>query len=224
MFKKILITEDIDSINLGLTTALKEKYNAAVSSTKYCDEAFLKIKKAIYEKEPYDLIITDLSFTEDHRESKIASGEELIKTIKAEQSDIGVIVYTIEDRPYKIKSLFEDYKIDAYIIKGRESTQELIEAIDTISKSQKKSTYISPKLNQLLKEDLFFEIEQYDIDLIKNLSKGLTQDEISYLLKKEGKTPSSISSIEKRINKLKIFFKAKNTIHLISIAKDMGII
>lgn len=224
MFKKILITEDIDSINLGLTTALKEKYNADVRSTKYCDEAFLKIKKAIYEKEPYDLIITDLSFTEDHRESKIASGEELIKTIKAEQSDIGIIVYTIEDRPYKIKSLFEDYKIDAYIIKGRESTQELIEAIDTISKSPKKSTYISPKLNQLLKEDLFFEIEQYDIDLIKNLSKGLTQDEISYLLKKEGKTPSSISSIEKRINKLKIFFKAKNTIHLISIAKDMGII
>lgn len=224
MLKKILIIEDVDSINLGLTVALKEKYHADIRNAKYCDEAFLKIKKAIIENAPFDLVITDLSFAEDHRENKITSGEQLIKNIRNEQPDVNIIVYSIEDRPYKIKSLFDDYQVEAYIVKGRESTHELIEAIDTISKSPKDNTYISPRLSKILKEDLFLELEEYDIELIKKLSQGLTQDEISYMLKKEGRSPSSISSIEKRINKLKIFFKANNTIHLISIAKDMGII
>ncbi len=222
MFKKILIIEDIDSVNLGIRTALKEKYDVNITSSKYCDEAFLKIKKGIIEEAPYDLVITDLSFIEDHRESKITTGEQLIKSIKHEQPDINIIVYSIENRPYRIKQLFEEYKINSYITKGRESTLELIEAIDALSKKQ--SVYISPKLSQILKDDVFFEIEDFDIELIRNLSQGLTQDEISYLLKKQGKSPSSISSIEKRINKLKIFFKAKNTIHLVAISKDLGII
>jgi hypothetical protein len=32
------------------------------------------------------------------------------------------------------------------------------------------------------------------------------------------------SSIEKRINKLKIYFKANNNVHLIAIAKDLGLV
>lgn len=221
MFKKILIAEDIDSINFGINTLLKERYEADIRNTKYCDEALLKVKRAIMEGQPFDLLITDLSFMEDHRESKIKNGEELIEAILTEQPDIKVIIYSIEDRPYKIKSLFEEYNIDAYINKGRESIFELMEAIDTVYKN---STYISPRLHQVLKNDVFQEIEDYDVELIKYLSKGLTQDEISEYFRKAGKSPASISSIEKRINKLKIFFKAKNAIHLVAISKDMGII
>ncbi len=221
MFKKILIAEDIDSINFGINTLLKERYEADIRNTKYCDEALLKVKRAIMEGQPFDLLITDLSFMEDHRESKIKNGEELIEAILTEQPDIKVIIYSIEDRPYKIKSLFEEYNIDAYINKGRESIFELMEAIDTVYKN---STYISPRLHQVLKNDVFQEIEDYDVELIKYLSKGLTQDEISEYFQKAGKSPASISSIEKRINKLKIFFKAKNAIHLVAISKDMGII
>lgn len=221
MFNKILIIEDIDSISLGITSLLEKKTTADIKTTKYCDEAFLKIKKALYEKEPYDLVITDLSFKEDHRETKITSGEELIKTIRKEQPDIKIIVYSIEDRPYKIKSLFDNLNINAFVIKDRESTFKLIEAMEAINSSEQ---YISPVVSQTLKDDSLLEIEDYDIELIKCLSKGLTQDEISVLFRKQDKSPSSTSSIEKRINKLKIFFKAKNTIHLIAIAKDMGII
>ena len=115
MFKKILIAEDIDSINFGINTLLKERYEADIRNTKYCDEALLKVKRAIMEGQPFDLLITDLSFMEDHRESKIKNGEELIEAILTEQPDIKVIIYSIEDRPYKIKSLFEEYNIDAYI-------------------------------------------------------------------------------------------------------------
>lgn len=222
MFKKILIIEDIDSISLGIMSLLEKRTSADIKATKYCDEAFLKIKKAIFEKEPYDLIITDLSFKEDHREAKITSGEDLIKAVRQEQPNIKVIVYSIEDRPYKIKSLFDNLSINAFVIKDRESTFKLVEAMEVIYNSD--SQYISPLVSQTLKDDTLFEIEDYDIELIMCLSRGLTQDEISVLFRKQDKSPSSTSSIEKRINKLKIFFKAKNTIHLIAISKDMGII
>ena len=36
-------------------------------------------------------------------------------------------------------------------------------------------------------------------------------------------SPYHKSTIEKRIGKLKDYFKANNTVHLISIAKDLGI-
>ena len=68
------------------------------------------------------------------------------------------------------------------------------------------------------------EIEDYDIKLIKFLSKGLSQDEISAHLKTNNISPSSLSSIEKRLNKLRIQFKANNAIHLVAIVKDLGLI
>jgi hypothetical protein len=37
---------------------------------KYCD-ALVKIKKAIHDNAPYDLLISDLSFKADHRENKL---------------------------------------------------------------------------------------------------------------------------------------------------------
>lgn len=222
MYKKILILEDIDSINLGIVSLLEKNFQADIRSAKYCDDAVLKIKKALFENQPFDLVITDLSFKEDHRETKITCGEDLIHFIRKEQPELDIIVYSVEDRPYKVKSLFEIFSINAYVIKGRESTLELLEAIDTIYNSDDR--YVSQQIAQALKEDTFLEIEDYDVELIKYLSTGLTQDEISLYFKKKGMSPCSISSIEKRINRLKIFFKAKNAIHLIAISKDMGII
>ncbi|MGC1633782.1 MAG: response regulator, partial [Gelidibacter sp.] len=37
-------------------------------------------------------------------------------------------------------------------------------------------------------------------------------------------TPNSLSSIEKKLNKLRIQFKANNAIHLVAIVKDLGLI
>ena len=56
------------------------------------------------------------------------------------------------------------------------------------------------------------------------LSIGISQENIEAEFKKEGISPNSKSSIEKHINKLKIYFKANNTVHLVAIAKDLGII
>ena len=68
------------------------------------------------------------------------------------------------------------------------------------------------------------EIEDYDISLLDHLSNGLSQEEISTLFQKQHISPASLSSIEKRLNKLRIQFNANNAIHLVAIVKDLGLI
>jgi len=222
MFKKILIAEDIDSIGLGLSTILEKFHNAEIVHAKYCDEAILKIRKANLDQVPFDLLITDLSFEADHRPTTLPGGEDLIKAVREHQPGLKIIAYSIEERGYKIRYLLEELDIDAFVWKGRESSGEVIRAIDTIYKSGEK--YLSPRFNHILQPASLLEIEEYDIQLIKYLSQGLIVNEICEVFKTEGKSAKSISSIEKRINRLKLYFKARNTTHLISIAKDLGLV
>jgi len=222
MFKKILVSEDIDSISVGLVSILQKNYPSDVRTTKYCDDALLKIKAALHENKPYDLLITDLSFKEDHRDSKLSSGEELIRAARKDQPDLKIIVYSIDDKPFRIKNLFDDYKINAFVAKGRDSGTEIVEAMDIVHDTD--TIYISPQLSHIARDMAVLEIDEDDIILLRHLANGLTQPEISELLKLAKKSSSSTSSIEKRINKLKMYFKANNAIHLISIVKDMGII
>lgn len=223
MFKKILIAEDIDSISVGVITILQNKYpDIDIQSTKYCDEAIMKIKKGLNENEPFDLLITDLSFKQDYRDTILSTGEELVENVRKLQPTLKIIVYSIDDRIYRIKNLFHNYKVNGFIAKGRDSITEFPQALNLIYATS--YTYISPTVAHLFEEKTLSEIDDYDIKLLKHLSEGFTQTEISVILKASGKNTSSTSSIEKRINKLKIYFKANNTIHLISIAKDMGVI
>ncbi len=221
MFKKILIVEDIDSINLGVTALLEKNFDAEIYSTKYCDEGYLKIKKAIIDNTPFDLIITDLSFKEDEREIKLASGEELIMQIREEGITSKIIVYSIEDKPYLIRSLFNSKQINAFVIKGRDGSAELLEAIDAVHKGD---IYISPQFANILKDNPVFELDKYDVEILKLLSEGLTQEDISKVFKQNQYPSPSTSSIEKKINKLKFVFKAQNSIHLVATAKDMRLI
>lgn len=226
IFSKVIIAEDIDGINFAVVKALKELniLEEQIEYSKYCDDAFLKMRKAQQDEAPYDLLITDLSFVEDFRQSelKLKSGEDLIKAVRALQPDIKIIVFSIEDKPYRIKSLFIEYGINAFVLKGRNSIPELKKAIETVYNSEEK--FISPNIAHVFQDRTVSEIDDYDLEVIKYLSLGLTQDEIEKKFKKLKISPSSKSAIEKRLNKLKISFKANNNVHLIAIAKDLGLI
>ncbi|OOV18631.1 response regulator transcription factor [Flavobacterium sp. LM4] len=222
MFKKVLIAEDIDAINLGIEQVLKDLNIVNFQHSKYCDEAFLKIRRAIQDNEPYNLLISDLSFKTDHREVKIANGDELIQKVRELQPDIKIIAYSVEDKSYRIKSLFDNPGIDAFVLKGLNSIEELKKAISIISTSDQK--YISPEVAFALQEKNNYEIDDVDIQILKHLAGGTSQDEIIEIFKTSDIKPNSKSAIEKRLSKLKDFFKANNTVHLVSITKDMGII
>lgn len=218
--QKVLIAEDFDTINISLIQTLKSLDIAQIDHSKYCDDALLKIKKSILDNEPYDLLISDLSFHTDNRKVEIKSGEELIEKVKALVPKIKVIAYSIEDKSFLIKNLFESYYINAFVHKGRNSLLEIKKAIAEI---QEDKNYISPNLQHFLQNKLVHEIDIYDIELLKQLSKGIPQEKMDEKFRELGIIPNSKSTIEKRVGKLKDYFKANNTVHLIAIAKDLGI-
>jgi len=222
MFNKVLVAEDLDSISIAVGQALEELSISEIHHAKYCDDALMKVKKALLDEAPYDLLISDLSFKTDHRENRLTSGDELIAAIKKEQPTIKTIVFSIEDKSFRIKSLFNDLGINAFVAKGRNSIPELKKAIQGVYKNNSK--IVSPELSQALRDKSLIEIEVYDIILLKSLSRGLILNEIATELKNTGIIPNGCSSIEKRINRLKIFFKANNNVHLIAIAKDLGLV
>ncbi|MFV8322338.1 response regulator [Flavobacterium sp. LB3P21] len=222
MFHKVLIAEDLDSISIAVVQALEEISILEIHHAKYCDDAFLKIKKALHDNQPYDLLISDLSFKPDHRENKLNSGEELIEAVKKVQPNIKTIVFSIEDKSFRIKSLFNNLGINAYVSKGRDSIPELKKSIQHIYNNEEIKP--SAEISHALRDKSLFEIESYDISLLKSLSKGLTLEDISSEFKDSGIIPNGSSSLEKRISKLKIYFKASNNVHLIAITKDLGLV
>ena len=50
MFKKVLVAEDFDSISISVGYVLKELSVSEIHHAKYCDDAILKIKKALLDR------------------------------------------------------------------------------------------------------------------------------------------------------------------------------
>ena len=221
MFTKVLVVEDMDDINKGVYTTLVELGILKIGQVQYCDDAYLKIKKALKDNKPYELLISDLSFKADYREQQYPSGEDLIKVLQTIQPGLKVIVYSVEDRLQRVRTLVNNYNINAYVCKGRHGLKELSKAIYAVYQNEQ---YLSPQVAKALQKKSNLEITDYDIELVKQLSYGLSQEEISTYFKEKKISPGSVSSIEKHLNKLKIQFKAHNATHLVSKVKDLGLI
>lgn len=222
MFQKVLVAEDMDFINSGITSELQKLEIPEIDFVQYCDEALLKLKRAQMDGVPFDLLISDLSFDEDSKVQKLTSGDALIKEVRKIFPDLKIIVFSVEDKAYRIQTLYNDYHIDGYVWKGRDGLRELKQAISKIFNSN--SFYISPKVASTISNHQAIEIEDYDIFLIECLSKGYLQEEISEKLKKIKWSPTSVSAIEKRLKFLKEHFNASNPAHLVAVAKDLGLV
>ncbi len=220
MFQKILVAEDFDSINIAVAKAFEDT-PATVVNVKYCDEGLLKIKRALADGEPFDLLISDLSFVPCGRQEQLTSGEELIAAVRVVQPDIKVIAYSIEDKAYRIKTLFAKLGISGYVFKGRNSIADLRLAVEQVYSNK---TFISPSLAHTLSDRSLGDIDDYDIALLQLLSTGIKQDAIAGKLRERALSPNSVSAVEKKINRLRIIFGANNATHLVSLAKDLRVI
>lgn len=220
MFKKVLIAEDHEIRNLGVINTLEELKVPKFEFVSYCDKALQKIKIAIEEDEPYDLLISDLVFDEDFVEQKITSGQELVAEAKKIQPELKVVAFSIEKKIQIIDELFNHSKINGYVSKGRNDAKELK---STIKKVFEGETVIPQDILNSLRNNTF-EVTDYDVSLLDLLSRGWKQHEIMDHFKNEGLHPNSRSAIEKRLNDLRESLNAKNNIEMIVICKDMGII
>jgi len=176
MFKKILIAEDFQDTNKGIVDALESRLKIDfLQEELYCDKAYNRFKVAHEKGEPYDLLITDLTFKESHVSRRLASGKELIDIVR------DIIVNSMIENPVEINQLFSDQKINGYVCKGRNSLNELINAIQEVYQNR---IFVSPQLN-LNTANSVFEMDKYDLMILKDLAEGYTKKEISEKLKKQ---------------------------------------
>lgn len=222
MFKKVLIAEDQHTIHKGLEATLNDLFVAEVHNVAYCDDALLKIKSALLANAPYDLLISDLSFKDDHRKKELSSGEDLIAAVKIVQPNLKIIVFSVEHRIGKIKNLIDSFDIDAYVEKGRDESREIHNALQAVKNGE---TYFSNGIQQLLRSaNEIEETDQYDQLILQLLAKGLKRDQIADYFEERDLPNKSLRSIEKRLTNLKMLFNAQTSEQLIAIAIDRGMI
>lgn len=221
MYTKILVAEDLNCIHQGIRTCLHELQIPEVVQVDYCDDALLKLKRSYIDHNPFQLLITDLSFLPDYREQKYPSGEKLIEASRALDPNLKIIVYTVDDRIQIVRRLLQDIKVNGFVCKGRRGMNELKEAIIRTFKDE---TYVSPQMASALQPNSSLDIDELDLLILESLAQGLGQGEISKLFKSKQINPNSLSSIEKRLNRLKIVLKSNNTIQLMAVSKDLGLI
>ncbi|WP_426274839.1 response regulator [Chryseobacterium sp. S-02] len=221
MFKKILIAEDHEMGSLSVQKTLEDLNIPKVDYVYYCDDALAKVQKALRENDPYDLLITDLSFEEDHYTQNIKDGQELIQKVREIQPALKVIVFSGQHKSGIIDSLFKDYHINGYVRKARNDSKELKKSIASVFINE---NYLSTDLKQEVKKFNNYEFSAYDITLVALLSKGILQKNIPVHLQEKDIRPYSLSSIEKKLNSLKEDLEVTSNEQLVAFCKDIGII
>lgn len=221
MFKKVLVAEDMDSINHAVASVLSGLNIERVEHAQYCDKAWILSKKAMLEEDPFDLLICDLSFKRDYRNEKISSGKELIALLKHENPNLKILVNSVEDHPQTVKALWDSGNIEGFVCKDRNGMRDLKEAIIKVSKGEK---YNSAIIEQALNQNNLLMLSDFEIHILNYISNGFTQDEIQEKLKEKNISPNSKSAVEKRLKELREQFNARTTPHLIGIVKDLNLI
>ncbi|MGK6343299.1 response regulator [Chryseobacterium sp. DT-3] len=221
MFKKILIAEDHESSSISVQKTLEELNIPNVDYVYYCDDALAKVQKSIRENDLYDLLITDLSYEEDHRLQNIKDGKQLIEEVRDLQPSLKVIVFSGEHKSGIIDSLFNDCKINGFVRKARNDSKELKKAIAAVYANE---SYLSLDFKREVKKLNSYEFTSYDITLVSLLSQGVLQKNIPTYLQANNIKPNSLSSVEKRLNSLKENLNVASNEQLVAFCKDLGII
>ena len=111
--------------------------------------------------------------------------------------------------------------IDGYVRKARHDAKELKSALDALSKGQR---YYPQALVQLVKKSNAYEFTEFDIKIIRLLSQGYQQNEIPDYLKQHNIKPSSLSTIEKRLNQIRDELGFSKNEQLVLFCKETGIL
>lgn len=221
MFQKVIVVEDIDSISLSVARVLDELGVATIEVVKYCDDAWTKIKLAHDIGAPYQLVLTDLSFEKDYRAVTLSGGAALLEAVHAQYPELKTLVYSIEDKTFRIKKLYNDFGLWGYVLKGRRSLEKLKVALQTLAADK---LYYDPELQAQLRDQGFVSLDAYEILLLQQLAAGSSLDEMEQYCRDQGVKPCSKSAIEKRLYRIRDAFEAKNLTHLVGLVKDRGVV
>ncbi|WP_462268132.1 response regulator [Mucilaginibacter sp.] len=221
MLKHVLIAEDQESASISVRKTLEDLGVTAIDYAYYCDDALLRIRKALAEDKPYDLLITDLHFEEDSQVQQLSGGAALITAARQAQPQLNVLVFSAENKPKVIDLLFTDLSINGYVRKARYDAQELKLAIKMIDQQRQ---HFPGHLRQQIQQKNAHQFTDFDITIISQLAQGQLQKNLPAYLQARHIKPSGLSSIEKRLNIMKETFGFSKNEQLVAFCKDNGII
>lgn len=221
MFKKVLIAEDQEMANISVQKTLHDLAIKDVQYVYYCDDALSRINKAVSDGAPFDLLITDLVFEDDNTPQQLSGGVDLVAAAIAAQSDLKIIVLSSEGRSRIIDSLFKSGSIHAYVRKARRDAQYIREALEAVSQHK---IYLSPEVKDVILERNSHDFTTFDLHIITLLSDGVAQKKIPDYLEQRSIKPSSLSSVEKRLNHIRLALGFTKNEQLIAYCKDQDII
>lgn len=217
--KHIVLVEDSSGEAKGICTHLEEILDLDVKITwlDTCDKAlrFCKREKTI------DLIIVDLHYRPEGfiTANTIENGEDLVIQVRKHCDPAPpIIVYSMIDQPVTVDLLVKSIGVDGYIIKGRESLDELASAIIPVLKG---GLFISKEARQIIEKNKnALDITRMDRAIFRKLYQGAQIKQLPELLRKDGFTSCGQATIENRIRELKDYFDAKTTLQLVALAKE----
>lgn len=221
MFKKVLIAEDHEHTNISVRKTLKDLGISQTEFRYYCDDALKLIEVAVNQEQPFDLLITDLSFEEDKNIQVINDGRALIKAARHLQPGLKVIVFSLENNVTVVDELFDGLDIDAYVRKARYDADDLKRAIDAVSNHKK---YRSADLMRNKRIEKSYDFKAFDIEIITLLCNGTPQKNIPSYLQENNIKPSGLSSVEKRLSFIKTALNISSNEQLVAYCKDKKII
>lgn len=221
MFKKVLIAEDHEIANLSVQKTLHDLGVADTKYVYYCDHALNWVKNALRDGEPYELLITDLEFEDDDSPQQLRGGMELIEAVKAVQPQLKIIILSAKDRSPAIDALIKAKTINGYVRKARRDSQYLKEALEA---SFNNKTYQSPDTRSVAQERNSHEFTQLDTHIVKLLCEGVPQKSMPFYLRRINMKPSSLSSVEKRLNIMKEVLDFTKNEQLVAYCKEMGLV
>lgn len=221
MIQKVLIAEDYQSVNLSVQHTLEAMGIPSPDYVAYCDDAILRIKKALQQQASYDLLITDLHFEPDHRQQDIKNGEELVSQARSLQPDLKIIVFSATGKPDTIDRLLKEHLADGYVCKGRHDAVELQDAIRLVGQNQQ---YFPRQHQQHFRQKKAHNFTLFDLAIIGQLAAGTRQKDIPVFLEQHKIRPSGLSSIEKRLSLIREIYEFSTNEQLVAFCKDKGIL
>ncbi|MCH2033675.1 MAG: response regulator [Tenacibaculum sp.] len=219
---KILIADDHQLIIEGILSYIKDIDNLDIETTNSCDDAYAKIKVALTET-PFQILFTDLSFDNANENSRIDSGENLIKTIKQEDIPIKVGVITGHSETNRVFNVIQNLNPNAYLLKGKCNTAELTFAIEKMLAGE---VYYTHEIHQKLLKRALIDIQMDDvaIQILKELPKHPKISNLEGIITKDDGSLLKIRSIENKLAKLRTDLQANNNTDLVLKAKELGIL
>tara|TARA_B110001469_G_scaffold37235_1_gene37193 strand:+ start:5057 stop:5734 length:678 start_codon:yes stop_codon:yes gene_type:complete len=219
---RILIVDDHQLVILGILYSLTKIGNFDVITTNTCDDALELILKH-QNNHPFQIVLTDLSFDNGTKATKLDGGEALIKAIKNQNIAIKIGVITGHVETNRIYNVIQNLNPDAYLIKSKCGVTELGFAIE---KMRANDFYYSHEVHQKImrRNILQIQMDEVAIQVLKELPNHTKISNLEGVILKNDGSVIKLRSIETKLSNLRADLNANNNTDLILKAKELGII